>query len=129
MAKYNTKQRELISMCLKSNPAKIFTVDEICASLSDVGRTTVYRQLDALVREGLVRNYTTTGSTAASYQYITDNCREHYHLKCASCGALIHIDCDEINHLKNHFLNDHNFALDMSKTVLYGLCGDCNHKA
>ena len=129
MGKYNTKQQTLISRFLEKNANCVFTADEIYERLKadrvSVGKTTVYRRLEQLCENGDVRKYTTHNEKSASYQFIHVSCREHYHLKCAKCGKLIHIDCGEIEHLQKHFKNDHGFVIDMSKTVFYGCCQNC----
>ena len=35
--------------------------------------------------------------------------------------------CEEIEHMQSHFLKDHNFTLDTTRTVFYGLCKNCSH--
>ena len=48
-----------------------------------------------------------------------------YHCKCQQCGALIHLHCDEVEHLRLHMLDHHGFALDPRRTVFYGICEAC----
>ena len=99
---YNTKQKEKLIDFLISNKDKHTNVQEISAYLSaegtPVGTATIYRQLDKLVESGTVRKYTFDGKTGACYQYIdgAEQCREHFHLKCLTCGKLIHLDCDHL---------------------------------
>ena len=58
---YNTRQGNLILALLKKEPGKHFTADEIIVRLANdgksVGKATVYRHLDKLIRQGLVRKY------------------------------------------------------------------------
>ena len=100
MGKYNTKQQLLISQFLQKNSDCVLTADEIYERLKadgiSVGKTTVYRRLEQLYENGIVRKYNSHNEKSASYQFIHNSCREHYHLKCAKCGKLIHIDCGEI---------------------------------
>ena len=128
---YNTKQKEKLLEYLISNKEKHTNVQEITAFLSaegsPVGVATIYRQLDKLVEQGLVRKYAFDGKTSACYQYIEDNeqCRSHFHLKCLSCGRLIHLDCEHLAELAHHIEEEHGFEIDYSQTVFYGRCGDC----
>ncbi|MGN1098665.1 MAG: Fur family transcriptional regulator, partial [Clostridia bacterium] len=92
---------------------------------SSVGTATVYRQLDKMVEAGLVRKYSLDGG--ACYQYVGggQGCREHFHLKCLKCGALIHVDCEFLSGLAPHILEHHGFEVDNSRTVMYGICREC----
>ena len=132
-AGYNTKQKENLLEYLIKNKQKHTNVQEISAFLSaegtPVGVATIYRQLDRLVEQGLVRKYSFDGETSACYQYIEDDeqCRSHFHLKCLSCGRLIHLDCDHLADLTRHIEEEHGFDIDYSQTVFYGVCSDCKN--
>ena len=84
------------------------TAEEVYGELhsngSTVGRTTVYRHLEKLYAEGAIRKFLTGDNSGACFQYV-DNpeaCHNHYHLRCNSCGRLIHTDCDFLNELAEH---------------------------
>lgn len=129
---YKTKQRSNILNYLKENKEKHITAEEIILYFkkigTPIGKSTIYRYLDNLVQENIIRKYANseTGG-AACFQYINnhDKCNNHYHMKCTKCGALIHLDCDEINELSNHIFKEHNFKLDTCKIILYGTCENC----
>ncbi len=127
---YKTKQKAAILKAVKENSTGHFTVDGVTEMLKknniSIGRTTVYRALEKLADEGKVRKYTSAGESAC-YQYITDDCHEHFHLKCEKCGRLIHIECEHINELAQHIAKEHNFTVNKLKTVLYGVCEDCKN--
>ncbi len=126
-SQYKTKQKTLIIDCLRGTKGRHFTADDIAESLSGqhVGKTTIYRHLDKLVSEGEVRKYIIDDKSSACYQYIGDTVCEHFHLKCTSCGELIHADCTFLDELSQHIGKEHRFAVDMSKTVFYGICDMC----
>jgi Fur family ferric uptake transcriptional regulator len=92
-----------------------------------VGQTTIYRHLEKLAAEGKIRKYTLRGDKGACYQYINNDrkCREHFHLKCETCGGLIHADCGLLDKVRRHLLGSHHFQIDMLKTVFYGTCKKC----
>ena len=128
--KYNTKQKEIILRFLKDNNDKDLTVEEIMDNLKknnlSVGETTVYRFIENLVKEEKVRKYLFENKSRASYQYVENKkCEEHFHLKCTKCNKLIHLDCDEFKAIEEHILDEHDFEVCNSKTVLYGICKDC----
>lgn len=128
---YKTKQRTLILKCLKDNKDRHITAEEIHEYLlrggESVGMTTIYRNLDKLLKEGQLRRYELAQGQSACFQYVDGDidCREHFHLKCEGCGRLIHLDCDDLAKLSQHIEKEHAFYLNSSKTVLYGLCADC----
>lgn len=129
---YKTRQRAVIEQALKKNGDRHITVEELSEQLLQsgeaVGRTTVYRSLERLVEEGKAQKYTAIGESAC-YQYISGGeCCEHFHLKCVSCGKLIHIECRRLAALSEHIAAEHGFKVDMLKTVLYGLCEECAKK-
>ena len=96
-----------------------------------VGTATVYRTLEQLVEEGIVRKYVLDGKSSACYQFLSGEphaCTEHFHLKCTQCGQLFHVSCDYLNQLGEHLLEHHGFVIDHTKTVLYGLCAACSKK-
>ena len=126
---YNTKQGEQVLDVLARSGGAHMTADEICHA-SGVGRTTVYRQLEKLQALGEVRRFVVDEGKSACYQYVVDSgeCRNHYHLKCSECGALLHVDCGELDRVTEHLEREHGFMINEGTTVLYGLCGECRKK-
>lgn len=127
---YKTKQREFILEYLKKHKDEHISVEDILYHLKQsgtpVGTSTVYRYLDKLVKENIVRKYQTEEGKSACYQYSGDGvCKTHYHFKCIDCGTLFHVDCEVFHDIEEHLKKEHKFYLDSCKTVLYGLCQSC----
>ena len=129
---YKTKQRAFILDFLKTHNDEHIPADMIIAHFKEIenpiGKSTVYRYLDNLVEENIVRKYAAAErGDSACYQFIDESheCNNHFHMKCSKCGTLIHLDCDEINELRDHIYKEHRFKLDICKTVLYGTCEKC----
>ncbi len=126
---YNTKQSKLVYDFLANNPHKHFSAEDVYFALvsngDNIGRTTVYRQLDKLCDEKKARKFFSGENNACCYQLESENCHNHYHLKCSSCGTLFHTECDFLDELSAHIYNDHKFKIDNSKIVLYGICQNC----
>lgn len=126
---YRTKQRALVLSLLQRAGDRHLTADEIARSLAEegnpVGRTTVYRCLDRLVEQGAVRKFLLGEGESACYQYQSGECHSHYHLKCSRCGALLHLECSYLDGMAAHLREEHRFAIDPAKIVLYGLCDRC----
>ena len=131
MAAYRTKQREIIWSYLIENKNKHITADEILYYLKSkdtpVGKSTIYRYLDVLEKEGQLRKYSTPENESACYQALTDaeECHLHHHLVCNMCGDFIHLECNYLDELRLHIKSQHKFQIDCSKTVLYGTCVNC----
>lgn len=131
---YKTKQKQIIYEYLSSNSEKFHSCDEILEALKASGTpvsiATLYRFLDSLVSSGDARKILDSSKKCASYQLVdkTMNCDGHMHLKCSQCGNLVHLGCEFMNSVGQHILEHHNFKVDNSKTMIYGLCGDCSKK-
>lgn len=132
---YNTKQSNAIVEYLYGARDTHMTAAAIVRHFSaeaaeHIGRTTIYRHLERLTRDGVLRKYAAPGLSGACYQYAAGDCgagiaNEHYHLKCERCGTLLHLECDELPAVREHILSEHNFLLDTKRTVFYGVCNDC----
>ena len=132
---YKTKQSQLVLSFLMANRDRHLIADEVVEHLKQQGtavsKATVYRQLDRLVEQSLVRKYILGDGTSACYQYCGDDLERHlhYHLKCCSCGELFHVSCNYLDTIAAHIFNEHHFQVDSSKTVLYGTCEACCKQA
>ncbi len=131
---YNTKQKKAIVQYVESMKNEHFTVESLCERLSQnditVGRTTVYRCLEKLSADGVLRKYSAAAGESVCYQYVDEakHCHEHFHLKCEKCGSLIHMECDELESIAEHIKSHHGFCLNPLKTVIYGVCEGCASK-
>lgn len=123
---YNTKQKSLILDYLMEKTSHTSAAEITAALKSSVSTATVYRQLQKLVDDGIVKKYVTDGS--ALYQYGGLNCSDHFHLKCTECNTLYHVDCSFLSELSSHVLKHHNFSVDNHKTVMYGVCENCERR-
>ena len=134
--KYKTKQMTELLDFLQSVKGSHVTVSDINNYFRekdiDVGMTTIYRNLEKLVSEGVVAKYVVDGTSSACIEYIGDlhNDAETscYHCKCEVCGKIIHLQCDEVEHLREHICEHHNFIIDSKRTVFYGVCSQCKNK-
>lgn len=129
---YKTKQRELILRCLQEHKDEHLTAEDITQFLkadgNTVGKTTVYRHLDRLVNESVVRRYIAEDGKSACFQFSDgEECHRHFHLKCTVCNRLFHLECDYLDEVSEHIFAEHKFSIDNTKTVFYGICEECNN--
>lgn len=121
---YNTKQKDIILNFLIDSKDKCLTINNIYEYLKNdnkIGLTTIYRFLNKLEKDNIIKKY--TNKKEATYQYINnDECKNHIHLKCLKCNNLIHLDCKDAVNLSKHIKDEHNFLID---STIFGICKEC----
>ena len=129
---YNTRARQIILQYLESRRENTVSAADIMSHLSvqglNVSHTTVYRYLNKLSAERKVLKFTEDGSQVSVYQFIGEkkSCDDHIHIKCTSCGKLIHLDCGFMHDIKEHLYSQHGFELQCGGSILYGICRECS---
>ena len=125
---YNTKQRDEIVDFFSRHRDGCFTAKELIRSGEiSVGEATVYHTLSKLANQGVLKRYTGDGAVASYQLSGSEECASHFHLKCERCQKLIHMDCGFMADMKKHIESSHAFTVDIGKTVIYGLCADCEN--
>ncbi|MBE6015429.1 MAG: transcriptional repressor [Lachnospiraceae bacterium] len=132
-SKYKTKQREVLLQYFQENSGVHLTAGDACEYLksqgASIGQSTVYRQLESLVDEGILNKYIINSNSPACFEYVgADSHHDEgccFHCKCEKCGKLIHLHCHELEEIQQHILSDHDFKINPMRTVFYGLCEEC----
>lgn len=133
-AKYSTKQKEILLDFFKQNPGVHLSAGDVIEHMkkegATIGQATIYRNLESLVNDGIIAKFKIDDDTPACFEYISPD--EHmgdeedcYHCKCQKCGKIIHVSCEDVKALQEHFMEEHGFRIDLKRTVFYGLCSDC----
>ena len=139
---YKTAGRQRLLEFLEIHPDRQFTADDLCGELDSMTaknaetaetagknktrKSTLYRHLSELCAEGTVRKYRSDTQSAYVYQYVGQgDCSRHFHLKCQSCGQLVHLECTVSEELLSHIASHHGFEVDSGRSILYGLCNAC----
>ena len=109
---------------------QFYTIDQFMELLHgkeiQIGRTTVYRGLERLQKEGAVLKVPSVEGAPAQYRFIRDEERKNYgKLVCLECGHTIPLQCGCIDHFVGHVLDEHGFEIDQSRTIFYGYCDSC----
>ena len=132
MAEYATEQKKILSDFLKENSDRAFSIEELIegmrASYGDhvPGTSTVYRLMNRLVEEGVVKRFVKGHSRRFLYQAVRDeHCRSHLHLKCIGCGKLLHLDEHISDTLLDTIRATNDFSVNEEETVLFGECSTC----
>lgn len=130
--KYRTKQKELIHSFFIKHRSNCVTALELKDIFQDekIGLTTIYRCLQALEEENVIRKFISEHSNSATYEFIENDkySNSHYHLKCTNCDNIIHLECSNFTNLSSHIAKEHQFAIDPMKTTIYGTCASCENK-
>ncbi|MCI8589592.1 MAG: Fur family transcriptional regulator [Clostridiales bacterium] len=124
---YNTEQKKQILSFLRENSQYQYTIDEIANALSGcVGKSTVYRQIPFLVKEGSVKRFAAENNRKSVYQAVVGfHCDAHLHMKCMKCGKLLHMPEVLSDQLVGLVREQSAFAIDEEETVLFGQCAGC----
>ena len=80
--KYSTRQQKIILECLQEYGDTFYTIDQFMELLRgkeiQIGRTTVYRGLERLQKEGAVLKVPSVEGAPAQYRFIRDEERKNY---------------------------------------------------
>ena len=129
---YNTKIKKNIISIFKDNDNRSLSAKEIHAGLLLNGKnadiSTVYRNLDTLTESGQIIRFQDEKNEKAVYRYAGErgSCLSHLHMKCTSCGAIFHLDCQFMNTLEGHIREEHNFNINYSESIIHGTCSGCS---
>ena len=88
-----------------------------------VSRATVYRTIDLLVKNNLVRKLE-LGDGRARYESKL-NSSHHDHLICIDCGDIVEFVDDEIENKQEEIALNNGFVLKKHIHQLFGLCKKC----
>ena len=134
-SRYRTRQREILVGYFESRPGHHITAGDVCEYCKEqgvsVGQSTVYRQLESLVDEGIINKYIIDGNSPACFEFAgkhEDETQICFHCKCEKCGKLIHLHCDELEEIQRHLREEHGFLMDPRRTVFYGICESCQQE-
>ena len=129
--RYNTTGRRKLVAFFEAHADRQYSVEEIYAAMTAdgeiVGKSSLYRLLEALQSEGVLRKFRENEQSAAAFQYVGSDadCGQHLHLKCDVCGRLIHLECSMSRELVAHILMEHGFRIDSKRSVIWGRCQQC----
>ena len=98
-AQYQTKQRDELLTYLESMSGQHITVNDVCEYFKtkgkSIGTTTVYRQLEKMVDQGIVTKYVIDAGSPACFEYVGADSHHQegfcYHCKCEVCGNVLKV--------------------------------------
>lgn len=132
--KYKTKVSKMINQYLKQCCDQSFTAHQLFdyfeTNGANVNLSTVYRNLDQFVEEGLLTKFKTGHNDVFMYRVNQDlsHCHEHLHLQCCRCGKIIHVEGDFMKEIVHTLENQYHFYLECDTSTISGLCKECKEK-
>lgn len=126
--KLTQTRRAIVGMFLDEHA--VMSASEVLSMLRGVGivvhKTTVYRELDFLIRQGVVKEVDI--NTGVGY-YESNYHRHHHHATCRSCGVVSHVEFSELESPMKEVemkLRGRGFSSLEHNLEFYGLCINCS---
>ncbi len=121
-----TTQRELILQELRSeknHPTADELYERIKRLLPRISLATVYRNLEWLNQQGLIKKIE-IGGKQKRFDAVTD---EHYHIRCISCGRIDDVMLNTDANIKDSFCEIDGYHIVDHCLELFGLCLKCKN--
>jgi Fur family ferric uptake transcriptional regulator len=121
-----TRQRRLVWDVLVAGDGEHLSAEAVIArvqaKMPGLHTSTVYRNLETLVDEGLVRR-TNLGGDRAYCEPRHDH--RHHHIVCEGCGEVAHLHDDVLGRLPARIEAASRFTLGDSEVTFFGTCATC----
>ena len=122
-----TQQREAVAQTVFSATGHL-SVEDIERRLREeeerIGKATIYRTLDLLVRSKLVEEHD-FGEGFKRYEHRLSRQPVHEHLICLECGEVTEFRSEEVERVESRVTNEYGFTPARHRLEIYGLCRDC----
>ncbi len=119
-----TNQRVAILNFLKGNlnhPAVEEIYEEVKKSLPRITKATVYKNLNALVDNGFLKEVNLKGISRYEAKL-----EPHHHIICKTCGKIIDFESDELVEYSLEIIKNYKgFRIDRVETTFFGICNTC----
>jgi len=118
-----TKQRQLILDAVQArcdHPCADEIYLDVRAIDSKISRSTVYRNLNVLVKQGKVHHV----KLPHKDRYESCN-RPHYHLVCSVCGMVADVPLPYNEDLDSKIATESGFIVNRHRIIFDGICTDC----
>jgi|SRR5579862_2187254 len=120
-----TPQREVLLRVLSKamgHPTAVDMVQRVREVLPTVSQATVYRNLQELLQEGVIRTLEVAG-TAVQFEVNPD---DHHHFICRKCGQVWDVYLSSLDVRINRRRTELNgFQIDRRDVQLHGVCAGC----
>lgn len=124
-----TAQRRLLVTLIQDSPKHLDAASllELARKKdSEIDRATVYRTLGLLKRLRLVEELDLMHLEGEKHFYEARTNRDHLHLACFHCGAIIEYASEGFDALKQEIARKHGFAINVIRLEVGGICQECS---
>lgn len=90
-----------------------------------VDRSTVYRTLRLLKRQGLIDELDLMHLNGEGHYYERKLAKDHVHMACLRCGKIMEFVSDQFDKLKQQVESDCRFHVLVSRLEIGGYCASC----
>lgn len=123
-----TQQREAVAQVVFSSEEHL-SVDDIEQRIREqgerLGKATIYRTLDLLVKSKLVEEHD-FGEGFKRYEHRLSQQPVHEHLICLECGDVTEFQSDDVHKIEAEVTARHGFRPSRHRLEIYGLCRSCH---
>ncbi len=127
MIQHNTVQRRRVLEAvqqLQNHPTAEDVYEYLTAANSGLGRGTIYRNLNVLCSQGLLRRVEVPDAP----NRFDHTLESHQHLRCRSCGAFCDVLLPGDQRLDKAVARQSGFTAVTHDIVFTGVCADCAEK-
>ena len=125
-----TPQRETVAEAIFASAGHLSVEDienALRGSGERIGKATIYRTVEILVRSGLVEEHD-FGEGFKRYEHLFGSTPVHEHLICINCHEVVEFQSPDVVRIQEEAANQHGFQSVRHRLEIYGLCGSCQAK-
>lgn len=123
----NTVQRQIVLQTvlqMHNHPTADNVYAAVAAEHPSISKATVYRNLSQLASQGEIRRVPVPNG-ADRFDF---NTSEHYHVRCAKCGAVYDVHMPHINNLIEQVEDASGVEVQRYDILFEGICRDCREQ-
>ncbi len=125
--KRNTRQRQIILeelRCHGAHPTAGMLYEVVRKRLPNISLATVYRNLELLARNGVIRKLDVGGSKMRFDGDLSD----HDHIRCSRCGRVVDLPLSAAGVETGPYPEIENWEIVGRRVEYVGLCPDCRKR-
>jgi len=119
-----SRQRDKILNILQStdtHPTASWVYDELKKEFNNLSMGTVYRNLNILIDQNLVKKI----EAGSSFDRFDGNTEPHYHFFCRKCGSVYDLPIDPITDIDLKARLVSGFKVEAHEVKFFGVCSYC----
>lgn len=127
MIRRNTEQKNLVKQAvfdIHDHVSAEEIYEHIRKSYPQIGKGTVYRNLNILSEEGEIRRVEIPNGP----DYFDFTLKNHYHLRCVDCGKVFDVDMDEVSGLIDQVHDTKGMKILDYDILFKGVCNKCQNE-